>query len=393
MRVPLLDLSREDARVREAVDARVREVFDSRQFILGRTVDDFEKAFCEVTGCAHAVGMSSGTDAQLAILMALGIGPGDAVITTPYSFFATAGCLHRVGAEPVFVDIRPDTLHLDPVKVAEYLAGRCTHNADGVLVTPRGNRVRAVIPVHLFGACCDMDALREVVAPYGLSLIEDAAQAIGSWYPSRKGAAHAGSFGEASYYSFFPTKNLGAAGDAGMAVCASAELAEKFRLIRNHGMEQRYFHRMVGGNFRLDAVQAAVLHAKLPFVDGWNAARRANAALYREALGSLENVQLPEEPWKESGLEGHHTYHQYVLRAERRDGLLAHLATAGIGQAVYYPVALHRQECFAYLGIAEGECPESERAARETVALPIFPGLREDEIAAVAAAITSFYKA
>lgn len=392
MRVPLLDLSREDARVRAAVDERVREVFDSRQFILGRTVEDFEKAFCEATGCAHAVGMSSGTDAQLAILMAMGIGPGDAVLTTPYTFFATAGCIHRVGAEPVFVDIRPDTLHLDPVKVAEYLVDRCTRDADGGLVTPRGNRVRAVIPVHLFGACCDMDALRDVLAPYGLPIIEDAAQAIGSWYPSRDGAAHAGAFGEASFYSFFPTKNLGAAGDAGMSVCASAELADKFRLVRNHGMEQRYFHRMVGGNFRLDAVQAAVLHAKLPFVDGWNTARRKNAELYREALGSLEQVQLPAEPWKASGLDGHHTYHQYVLRAERRDALLAHLAAAEIGHAIYYPVALHRQECFSYLGCVEGDCPEAERAARETVALPIFPGLREDEIAAVAAAITSFYE-
>jgi dTDP-4-amino-4,6-dideoxygalactose transaminase len=390
VRVPLLDLTREPARVREAVDVRVKAVFDSQQFILGRTVEDFEKAFCEATGCAHAVGMSSGTDAQLAILMAMGIGAGDAVLTTPYTFFATAGCIHRTGAEPVFVDIRPDTLHLDPVKVAGYLAG-CRRADDGTPLTARGNRIRAVIPVHLFGACCGMDALREAVSPFALPIVEDAAQAIGSWYPGKSGAAHAGTLGESAFFSFFPTKNLGAAGDAGLSVCASAEFADRLRLVRNHGMEQRYFHRMVGGNFRLDAIQAAVLHAKLPFVEEWNAARRRNAALYRELLGSLEQVGLPAEPWKSSGLEGHHTYHQYVMRAQRRDELVAHLAASGIGHAIYYPVALHRQECFAYLNPQPGDCPEADRAARETVALPIFPGLREEEIAAVAAAVRAFY--
>jgi dTDP-4-amino-4,6-dideoxygalactose transaminase len=390
VRVPLLDLTREPARVREAIDARVKPVFDSQQFILGRTVEDFEKAFCEITGCAHAVGMSSGTDAQLAILMAMGIGAGDAVLTTPYTFFATAGCIHRTGAEPVFIDIRPDTLHLDPVKVSEYLAG-CQRADDGTPVTSRGNRIRAIIPVHLFGACCDMDALKEAVKPFGLPIIEDAAQAIGSWYPGASGAKHAGNLGDSAFFSFFPTKNLGAAGDAGISVCESAEFANQLRLVRNHGMEQRYFHRMVGGNFRLDAIQAAVLHAKLPFVDEWNAERRRNAELYREQLGSLEQLQLPAEPWKSSGLEGHHTYHQYVMRAERRDDLIAHLAAAEIGHAIYYPVALHRQECFAYLGCQASDCPEAERAAQETVALPIFPGLREEEIAAVTTAIRAFY--
>jgi len=390
VRVPLLDLTREPARVREAIDARVKPVFDSQQFILGRTVEDFEKAFCEATGCAHAVGMSSGTDAQLAILMAMGIGAGDAVLTTPYTFFATAGCIHRTGAEPVFIDIRPDTLHLDPERVTEYLAS-CRRADDGTPLTARGNRIRAIIPVHLFGACCDMDALKEAAKPFGLPIIEDAAQAIGSWYPGASGARHAGTLGDSAFFSFFPTKNLGAAGDAGISVCASAELANQLRLVRNHGMEQRYFHRMVGGNFRLDAIQAAVLHAKLPFVEEWNSARRRNAALYREHLGTLDQVKLPAEPWKSSGLEGHHTYHQYVMRAERRDELVTHLAAAEIGHAIYYPVALHRQECFAYLGCQAGDCPEAERAALETIALPIFPGLREEEITAVASAIRAFY--
>jgi dTDP-4-amino-4,6-dideoxygalactose transaminase len=392
VRVPLLDLTRENPRVREAIDARVRAVFDSRQFILGQTVEDFERAFCEATGCAHAVGMSSGTDAQLAILMAMGIGEGDAVITTPYSFFATAGCIFRTGAEPVFVDIRPDTFHLDPEKVRTYLGTRCHRDDDGVLRTDRGHRVRAVIPVHLFGTCCDMDAFAAVTAEFGVPIIEDAAQAIGSQHPGPDGPRHAGTLAPSAFFSFFPTKNLGAAGDAGISVCADADFAAKLRLVRNHGMEQRYFHRMVGGNFRIDALQAAVLHAKLPFVEEWNTARRRNAALYAEALGDCPQVTLPAEPWKSHGLPGHHTFHQYVLRAERRNDLAAHLQVAGIGHAIYYPVALHRQECFASLGCQPGDCPEAERAAEESLALPIFPGLTEDEIAAVAAAIRGFYR-
>jgi len=393
VRVPLLDLTRQHDRVREAVASRVQAVFDSQQFILGPTVAEFEKAFCEYTGCAHAVGMSSGTDAQLAILMAMGIGPGDAVVTTPYTFFATAGCIHRVGAEPVFVDIRPDTLHLDAGKLREYLTVHCRREADGTLRTARGNRIRAVMPVHLFGACCDMDALEEVTSAFGLPLIEDAAQAIGSEYAGKKGGtARAGTLGESAWFSFFPTKNVGAAGDAGIAVCRSEEFAAKLRSTRNHGMTQQYHHLTVGGNFRLDALQAAVLLAKLPLVEEWNAARRRNADLYRAALGELsERVTLPTEPWKSAGLVNHHTYHQYVIRAERRDELLRHLAAAEIGHAVYYPVPLHLQECFAYLGHQPGDFPESELAARETVALPIFPELKTEEIAAVAAAIQSFY--
>jgi dTDP-4-amino-4,6-dideoxygalactose transaminase len=392
VRVPLLDLTRQGERVREAVETRVSAVFDSQQFILGRTVEEFEEAFCEFTGCAHAVGMSSGTDAQLAILMAMGIGPGDAVVTTPYTFFATAGCIHRVGAEPVFVDIRPDTFHMDP----ESLRGCLEHlgrDTEGRLLTPRGNRVRAVIPVHLFGACCAMDALCGAVMPYHLPIIEDAAQAAGADYPATGGARRAGTLGDAAFFSFFPTKNLGGAGDGGMAVCRSQELADRLRLLRNHGMERRHFHRIVGGNFRLDALQAAVLLAKLPFVEGWNAARRRNAAIYRAKLSDLSDVlELPAEPWKDTGAINHHTWHQYVVRAERRDELLRHLEHEQIGHAVYYPVPLHRQECFSYLGHNEGDFPESERAADETVALPIFPELREEEIAVTAEAVRAFYR-
>jgi dTDP-4-amino-4,6-dideoxygalactose transaminase len=391
VRVPLLDLTRQHARVREVVERRVRAVFESQQFILGRTVEEFEEAFRESIGCAHAVGMSSGTDAQLAILLAKGIGPGDAVITTPYTFFATAGSIHRAGAETVFVDIAPDTLQMNPEKLRECLE-RLASRAGGPLLTARGNRVRAVIPVHLFGACCPMDRLSEAVSPYQLPIIEDAAQAIGAEYLSHGRASQAGTFGEAAFFSFFPTKNLGAAGDAGMAVCRSEHLAEKLRVVRNHGMERRYFHRMVGGNFRLDAIQAAVLHAKLPFVQEWNAARRRNAAQYRARLSDFrEHVQLPSEAWKETGVVNYHTWHQFVIRVRRRNELLRHLAEEGIGHAVYYPVPLHLQECFESLGYKKGDFPQAERAADETIALPIFAELREEEIDAVVLAIRSFY--
>lgn len=384
MRVPLLDLTRQNERVGRLVSEKVQAVFDSQLFILGRTVEDFEKAFCDYVGCNHAVGMSSGTDAELAILMALGIGPGDAVVTTPYTFFATAGCIHRVGAETVFVDVVPGSLHLDPEKLRERLASG--------LRTAKGNTIKAIMPVHLFGTCYDVDAIQEIAREHELTVIEDAAQAIGAEYRWKSGAvARAGALGDAAFFSFFPTKNLGGAGDAGMAVCQSVELAEKLRLVRNHGMEQRYFHRMVGGNFRIDAVQAAVLHAKLPFVEEWNAGRRRNAELYRELLGDVPQVGLPGEPWRETGLTNAHTWHQYVFRAERRDELLKYLAEKQIGHAVYYPVPLHLQECFAYLGYRKGDFPEAERAALETVALPIFPELKEGEITEVAEAIRAFY--
>ena len=389
--MPLLDLAREYERVRAAVETRVRAVFDAQQFILGQAVEEFEEAFCEFTGCAHAIGMSSGTDAQLAILMALGIGPGDAVITTPYTFFATVGSIYRAGAEPVFVDIDPDTFEIDSATVRDCLA-QLVSGSDGRLITARGNRVRALIPVHLFGLCCAMDPLYDTAKAYHLTIIEDAAQAIGAECFFRDRRSQAGTIGEAAFFSFFPTKNLGSAGDAGMAVCRDDRLAEKLRLIRNHGMEKGYFHPVVGGNFRLDAIQAAVLHAKLPFVQEWNAARRRNASLYTAALSDLPDlVKLPPEPWKHTGIVNHHTWHQFVIRAKRRDELLGHLTTAKIGHAIYYPVPLHLQQCFAFLGYKEGDFPEAERAAKEAVALPIFPGLRDEEIQAVVKAIRQFY--
>jgi dTDP-4-amino-4,6-dideoxygalactose transaminase len=393
--VPLLDLTRQYATIRDAVSREIEDVVVSQQFILGRKVEEFEAAMVARVGCGHAVGMSSGTDAQLAILMALGIGPGDAVITTPYTFFATAGCIHRVGAETVFVDIDPVTMNLCPARLEECLRDRCVRDGDGALRTARGNRVRAIIPVHLFGLCCEMDAIGDLAAEFGLDVIEDAAQAIGAEYPSRDGVKQAGAIGHSAYFSFFPAKNLGAFGDAGLSTCRDAEFANELRLMRNHGMEQRYYHHKVGGNFRIDALQAAILRVKLPHVPAWNAARRANAAKYAaafEASGLLDHLTLPAMPFTDKVAEPH-IFHQYVLRAERRDELLAHLAANGIGHGVYYPVPLHLQDCFAYLGGKPGDFPEAERAARETVALPIFPELRDDELAEVVDVIRGFYRA
>lgn len=393
MRVPLLDLTRQHALVKGAIAARVEQLFDSQQFILGPAVEEFESAFRDLIGGGHAVGMSSGTDAQLAILMALRIGHGDAVITTPYTFFATAGCLHRTGAEPVFVDVEQDTLNMDPERLLEFLETRCRVDAEGRLLTSKGNRVRAIIPIHLFGACCRMDEIQAIATRFGLEILEDAAQAVGAEYRGAGGICKAGAMGGSAYFSFFPTKNLGGAGDGGMAVCRSEELAARLRLMRNHGMEQRYFHREVGGNFRLDALQAAVIHAKLPHLAGWNAARRQNAALYREAFESRglgEFLTPPVSP--HPNLENSHIYHQYVIRCRDRDALMAHLQAAGIGCAIYYPVPLHLQECFAYLGGRAGDFPVAESAARESLALPIFPELRPEEIQAVADAICGFYR-
>ncbi len=392
MAVPLLDLSRQHARIKDEVSAEIESVVASQSFILGPKVEKLEAEFVGTTGCGHAVGMSSGTDAWLAILMAEGWGSGDAIVTTPYTFFATVGCVHRLGIETVFVDIDPVTYNLDPAKLEEGLVGM-RRGEGGELLTPRGNRIRAIVPVHLFGLVCEMDAIRRIANENGLKIVEDAAQAIGAEYPGESGTVQAGAIGDSGYFSFFPAKNLGAYGDAGLSTCAAAGDAERLRLIRNHGMEERYFHREVGGNFRLDSLQAAILSVKLPHVSTWNAERRRNADLYGEAFaaaGLRDRLALPERPFR-GRVESDHIFHQYVLRAPRRDDLSRHLAASGIGHGIYYPVPLHRQECFAYLGYGEGSLPESERAALETIALPIFPELREEEIGEVVGAIAAFY--
>jgi dTDP-4-amino-4,6-dideoxygalactose transaminase len=394
MRVPLVDLSEQYRALAEPLRREVEEIFSTQQFILGPKVEAFEAAMRDYCAAPHAIGVSSGTDALLAILMTLGIGPGDAVITTAFTFFATAGCIARVGATPVFVDIDPLTYNISPAKIEEYLATNCRREADG-LVDEAGRSVRAIVPVHLFGLCCEMRSIMDLAQRSGLLVIEDAAQAIGAEYPMLDhGGRKAGTMGDAGYFSFYPTKNLGAAGDAGLIVCTDGGLAARLRVCRQHGMEERYFHRFIGGNFRLDEIQAAILKVKLPYLDGWSAARRKIADTYRDGfsqLGLTEQIGLPAEPFRDTGLANHHIYHQFVIRTVRRDALRAYLAEAGVGTAIYYPLGLHQQQCFANLGYVEGDLPETERAARETLALPIYPELQDDQQRYVINAIAQFF--
>ena len=363
--VPLLDLDGQYRPLRAELLAAIERVCDSQRFIMGPEVEALERdlgAFLEVE---HAITVSSGTDAILAALMALGIGPGDEVITSTYSFFATAGCVSRLGATPVFVDIVPDTFNLDPAAVS-------------AAVTPR---TRAIIPVHLFGLCADMDPLIATASAAGIPIVEDAAQAIGARYKGRM----AGTMGAAGCFSFFPSKNLGAFGDAGLVTTGDAALARELRLLRNHGAEPKYFHKRIGGNFRLDALQAAVLRVKLPHLSGWTEGRRRNAAryhqLFREA-GLEADVRLPVEP-----AEHLHIYNQYKVRLKDRDGVRQRLADAGIGTEIYYPVPFHLQECFRDLGYSRGAFPHAEEAAATSLALPIYGELTESQQRAVVDAL------
>ena len=396
MRVPLLDLSAQYERLAEPIGRAFEEILRTQSFILGPHVADFERALADHCGARHAIGVSSGTDAQLAIMMALGIGPGDAVITSAYTFFATGGCIARLGATPLFVDIDPATFNLSPVALEAFIARSCRPDAAGRLVDAEGRIVRAIVPVHLFGLCCEMDSINRIAAAHGLTVIEDAAQAIGAEYATAEhGVRQAGTMSLAGSFSFYPSKNLGAAGDAGAILCDDESLAERFRIFRQHGMEPRYFHQVVGGNFRLDGLQAAVLRIKLPYLDEWSAARRAVADFYRQEfarVGLTNAITLPSEPYRAAGLTNHHIYHQYVIRAPQRDELQAHLTAHEIGSAIYYPLGLHQQKCFAALGYREGDLPETERAARETLALPIYPELTQEMQRAVVAAIADFFK-
>lgn len=394
MRVPLLDLSEQYRTLAVPIRAELDQILASQNFILGPKVAAFEGAIGRYTGAPHAIGVSSGTDALLALLMALEIGPGDAVITTAFTFFATAGCIARVGATPIFVDIDPASYNISPETLAEFLRTKCVRDATGALRDSRGRRIRAIVPVHLFGLCCEMVPILALGAEYGLAIIEDAAQAIGAEYPLAQGSAQAGTMGEAGYFSFYPSKNLGAAGDAGLVVCRDEALAHKLRVCRQHGMEPRYFHHFIGGNFRLDEIQAAILNIKLPHLDGWSAARRGVADIYRKEFlsrGLTSHLDLPIEPFKSAEILNHHIYHQYVIRTSHRDELREHLSSENIGTAIYYPLGLHMQKCFEPLGYREGDLPETERAARETLALPIYPELTHEAQLAVVTAIADFF--
>ncbi len=381
MRVPMLDLSEQYRLLADPIRHELDEILSTQNFILGPKVEEFERDLADYCGVRNAVGVSSGTDALLAILMALGIGPNDAVITTAYTFFATAGCIARVGATPVFVDVDPATYNISPAAIAEFLSS-CQRNAEGQWIDGAGHVVSAIVPVHLFGLCCEMDEINKIAAAYSLTVIEDAAQAIGAQYPSKAGGKRqAGTMSAAGYFSFYPSKNLGAAGDAGAIVSDDEELTGRFRIYRQHGMEPRYFHHVIGGNFRLDAIQAAILKVKLPHLNDWSAARREVADRYREEFeqrGLTNKITLPAEPYRERGLTNHHIYHQYVIRTPQRDAVQNHLAGRRIGSAIYYPLGLHEQKCFELLGYHAGDLPETERAARETLALPIYPELTRE---------------
>ena len=363
MIVPLLDLTAQYASIRDEIDAAMAAVVTSQHFILGAAVEACEQAVAAYTGSRYGVGVSSGTDALLVTLMAEDIGPGDEVITTPYSFFATAGVIARTGATPVFVDVDPITLNIDP----------------GLIEDKISTRTRAIIPVHIFGQLADMAPIMEIAARHDIIVIEDAAQAIGAEHQGRR----AGSIGHYGCFSFFPTKNLGAYGDGGMVVTDDRARADKLRALRVHGETVRYHHRVVGGNFRLDALQASVVLAKLSHLDAWTEARQANASLYGGLLGKIE-AEHPSRLRLPRTVTDRHVFNQYVVRVANRDTVKERLATAGIGTAIYYPVPLHRQDCFSSLGYRTGELPRSEETARSALALPIYPELTDAEIRYVA---------
>jgi dTDP-4-amino-4,6-dideoxygalactose transaminase len=391
--VPILDLKRQYAQIGAEVLAAVERVCASQHYILGSEVEAFEQDLADFCGTVDAVGCASGTDALWLALAAAGVQPGDQVLTTPFSFFASASAIARVGARPVFADINPLTFDLDPVHIESFLR--------------RGKRdkLRALLPVHLYGQCADMDALQKLANEFQLALVEDAAQAIGARWGSGK-ARMAGSMGVCAAFSFYPTKNLSAYGDAGLVTTSNPEMAEHMRRLRNHGSPRRYVHEELGWNSRLDEMQAAILRVKLKYIEGWNQARRERAATYdrlfaeaglakvlpstntnqHSAIFENDPIQLPF-----TASAAHHVFHQYVVRAYRRDELREFLTARKIGTEIYYPIPLHLQPCFVYLGYREGDFPEAERAAKEVLALPMFPELTEEEQRWVVQSIADFY--
>jgi dTDP-4-amino-4,6-dideoxygalactose transaminase len=368
MKVPLLDLQAQYRPLRAEILAAIERVCDSQRFIMGPEITALEDEMARLLGVRHAIAVSSGTDALLLALMALGVKPGDEVITPTYSFFATAGAVARLGARPVFVDIDEATFNIDTDQAI-------------AAITPR---TKAIMPVHLFGLGADMDPLIEAASRAGIPIVEDAAQAIGATYRSRP----IGSLGTFGCFSFFPSKNLGAFGDAGLLTAMDDGLAKRARLLRTHGMEPRYYHQLVGANFRMDALQAAILRVKAPHLDSWTEGRRANAARYRVLFGDaglLDGITLPSEP-----ADRRHIYNQFVIRAANRDGLRSHLDERGIGTEIYYPVPFHLQPCFADLGYSRGDFMKAERAAAGSLALPIYSELTSAQQEAVVGAIGEF---
>jgi dTDP-4-amino-4,6-dideoxygalactose transaminase len=367
--VPLLDLKAQYQSIKTEIDPVVAEIMESQYFILGPKVKECEEAVAAYSNCSHAIGVSSGTDALLIALMAEGIGAGDEVITTPYTFFATVGSIVRTGATPVFVDIDPVSFNIDPLAIEEKVT----------------DMTKAIIPVHLYGQMADMDPIIEIARKNGIAVIEDGAQAIGA----ERNGQRAGSVGDYGCFSFFPSKNLGAFGDGGMVVTNDPERAERLEILRAHGSRPKYYHTVIGGNFRLDALQAAVVTVKLSHLDSWTAGRQSNAQRYDRLLGETGLVEkgLVSLP---TVIANRHIFNQYVIRVDRRDELRDYLKENSIGCEIYYPVPLHIQECFSYLGLSKGDMPESEKAADTTLALPVYPELSDEQAKYVVDTIASF---
>jgi dTDP-4-amino-4,6-dideoxygalactose transaminase len=377
--IPILDLKAQYQTIRSEVQEAIERVLESQQFILGTEVETFERQVAAYSGCQFGIGVSSGTDALLVSLMALGVAPGDEVITSAYSFFATAGSIARLGAQPVFVDIDLETFNINASLIPEK-------------ITPR---TRGILPVHLAGQMANMDAIMDIASLHNLYVIEDACQSIGADYHGQR----AGSIGQFGCFSFFPSKNLGGYGDSGLVTTNDAGLADKVNLLRNHGSRPKYYNQVLGGNFRIDALQAAVLRVKLPHLEGWTAARQRNAALYRQLFlaeglaseDSARNTEMPVILPKETGW-GRHIYHLFQIRAKHRNELQAYMKEHGISTEIYYPVPLHLQACFSQLGYKPGDCPNAEKASVETLALPVYPELTGSMITYVVETIRDFYK-
>lgn len=388
MQVPLLDLKLQYQPLAVEIQAAIARVCASQHFILGTAVKELEASVAAYSQCRYGIGVSSGTDALLLALMALEIGPGDAVITSPFTFFATAGTIARTGARPLFCDIDPASFNISPAAIESFIATQCEQREQVLIHRASGTRVRALMPVHLYGQVAEMDPLMDIARRHSLRVIEDAAQAIGSADAQQRRAC---SFGDIGCLSFFPTKNLGAFGDAGMCVTNDAALAERMEVLRVHGGKPKYYHALIGGNFRIDELQAAVLNIKLKHLDAWSAARQRNAAYYDAAFARVQLGAAVVTPPAQSGVR--HIYNQYVIRASARDALRQHLAGAGVGTEIYYPLPLHVQQCFADLGGRAGDFPLSEQAAAQTLALPIFPELTEGQLQYVVDSIAAYFRA
>lgn len=386
IQVPLLDLKAQFKTIENEIMPSITEVCQNQYFILGPSVKELEQKIADYSQCGFGIGVSSGTDALVIALMSLEIGAGDEVITTPYTFFATAGAIARVGARPLFCDIDPVTYNISAESVQKLITEKCKLE-DGVLINKdTGGKVRMILPVHLYGQMADMKPLMEIAKENNLYVVEDAAQAIGSANADNQ---RAGSVGDIGCFSFFPSKNLGAFGDGGMTTTNNAELAERLRIMRVHGSKPKYYHSLIGGNFRLDEIQAAVLLVKFKHLDGWTKQRQINADEYTKLF---ESANLGDKVKTPVAVDGYrHIYNQYVLRVEERDKLRSFLADNKIGSEVYYPVPLHVQDCFKYLGYKQGDCPESEAAANETVAVPIYPELSTQQKEYVVSKISEFY--